>query len=84
MSLRTMVLRLDTMAAALITGLALASPASALSLTPASLAALPTRDWLLMGALVVLAVAIAVRLMRRDTSTDGRTDAHDLRWWRNP
>jgi len=83
MSLRKMVLRLDTLAAGLVTGLVLASPASALSFTPASLASLPMRDWILMGSLVVLAVAIALRLMRRGSASDAPSDTHDMRWWRN-
>jgi hypothetical protein len=49
---------------------------------------LPMRDWILMGSLVLLAVALALRLMRHrgKTSPVGHpvTDVHDLRWWRNP
>ena len=84
MSLRKMVLRLDTIAAGLVTGLVLASPAFALSFTPASLASLPMRDWVLMGSLVVLAVAIAMWLMRRGSTPDVPSDTNDMRWWRNP
>ena len=46
---------------------------------------LPMRDWLLMGSLALLAIALALRLMRnRRTRTESPVDAPDLRWWRNP
>ena len=82
MSLRKMVLRLDTLAAGVVTGLVLASPASALSFTPASLASLPMREWILMGSLVLLAIAVALRLMRRGATPDMPSDTPDMRWWR--
>ena len=49
----------------------------------------PMRDWILMGSLVLLAVALALRLMRHrgknePLSDTPVTDVHDLRWWRNP
>ena len=82
MSLRKMVLRFDTMAAGVVTGLVLASPAFALSFTPDSLASLPLRDWVLMGSLVLLAIAVALRLMRRGATPDMPSDTPDMRWWR--
>jgi hypothetical protein len=45
---------------------------------------MPVRDWILMGSLVLLAVALALRLMRHRDKDEPVTDAHDLRWWRNP
>ena len=45
---------------------------------------LPLRDWILMGSLALLAVALALRLMRHRHKDEPLTDAHDLRWWRNP
>ena len=45
---------------------------------------LPLRDWILMGSLALLAVALALRLMRHRDKDEPLTDAHDLRWWRNP
>jgi len=81
MSLRKMVVRLNLAASALLTPLLLSTPVYAASFNPASL---PARDWLLMGSLVLLAVAVALRLMRRDRATDVGPDTADLRWWRNP
>jgi len=83
MSLRKIVLRFNTMAAGAITGLVLASPAFALSFTPDSLASLPMRDWVLVGSLVLLAVAVALRLMRRGATPDMPSDRPDMRWWRD-
>ena len=83
MSLRKIVLRFNTMAAGAITGLVLASPAFALSFTPDSLASVPTRDWVLVGSLVLLAVAVALRLMRRGATPDMPSDTPDMRWWRD-
>lgn len=82
MSLRTIVPRLDALAATM-TGLVVAAPAYALpfNFDPASL---QPRDWVLMAALALLAIALAVRVMRRDRATDVGTDRPDLRWWRNP
>jgi hypothetical protein len=45
---------------------------------------LPMRDWILMGSLALLAIALAVRLMRHRDKGEPLTDTHDLRWWRNP
>ena len=84
MSLRKMVQRLDTWAAFVVTGLVLATPAYAVTFDVDRLRTLPIRDWLLAGSLVLLAIAVALRLMRRDTGPNLPTDAPDLRWWRNP
>ena len=45
---------------------------------------LPVRDWILMGSLVLLAVALALRLMRRRGTSEPHAEEQDLRWWRNP
>jgi hypothetical protein len=45
---------------------------------------LPLRDWILMGSLALLAIALALRLLRHRDKDEPITDAHDLRWWRNP
>jgi hypothetical protein len=45
---------------------------------------LPLRDWILMGSLALLAIALALRFMRHRDKDEPLTDAHDLRWWRNP
>ncbi len=84
MPLRTVLQRIDVKAAGLLAGLALAFPAHAASFDPRTIdwAALPARDWVLMASLVLLAVAVALRLMRRDTAPDAGADAPDLRWWR--
>ena len=84
MSLRKVVQRLDVWAASVVAGLVLATPAYAFTFDPNTLRALPMRDWLLAGSLIVLAVAVAMRLIRRDTGPSVPTDAPDLRWWRNP
>jgi hypothetical protein len=44
----------------------------------------PLRDWILMGSLALLAIALALRLLRHRDKDEPITDAHDLRWWRNP
>ena len=45
---------------------------------------LPMRDWVLMGSLALLAIALAVRLMRHRGTREPVADSPDLRWWRNP
>ena len=78
--------RMHAVVAALIAGFGAASPAfAALPFElPFSASGLPMRDWILMGSLVVLAVALAIRLMRHRRTEEPLTDAHDMRWWRNP
>ena len=51
---------------------------------PFTATALPMRDWILMGSLALLAVALAIRLMRHRTSREPAAEGPDLRWWRNP
>ena len=46
--------------------------------------ALPLRDWILMGSLALLAIALAIRLMRYRGSREPLPEGPDLRWWRNP
>ena len=50
---------------------------------PFSGSGLPARDWILMGSLVLLAVALALWLMRHRGRDEPLADEHDLRWWRN-
>ena len=73
---------------------ALAALVAALSATPALAAlpfempfagnGLPLRDWILMGFLVLLAVALALRLLRHRGASEPLADDADLRWWRKP
>jgi hypothetical protein len=53
---------------------------SAIGLTTA----LTPRDWLLIGSLVLLAVALALRLLQHHGAPDAGPEAPDLRWWMNP
>ena len=78
--------RFDAAVAALIAGFAASSPAfAALPFElPFNESGLPMRDWILMGSLVLLAVALAIRLMRHRRSDEPLSDTQDLRWWRNP
>lgn len=86
--------RIDIAVAAVVAGIV-----AAMAATPAFAAlpfempfvgqGLPMRDWILMGSLVLLAVALALRLMRHRGKSEPLsdtpvTDVHDLRWWRNP
>ena len=72
--------------AALIAGLAAASPAfAALPFDlPFTASGLPMRDWVLIGSLVLLAIALAIRLMRHRDRNEPLSDTQDMRWWRNP
>ena len=73
---------------------ALAALVAAMSATPALAAlpfevpftgnGLPLRDWILMGFLVLLAVGLALRLLRHRGPSEPRADGADMRWWRNP
>ena len=45
---------------------------------------LPMRDWILMGSLALLAIALALRLMRNRGAREPVAEGPDLRWWRNP
>lgn len=71
-----------------VTGALAASPALAASsfVLQNTLAEFGTREWLLSGALLLLVVALAGRLMRgRAAPRHARVveEAPDLRWWRN-
>ena len=78
---------------ALVTG-AVTALVAALTATPALSAlpfelpftgnGLPLRDWILMGFLVLLAVGLALRLLRHRGASEQRADGADMRWWRNP
>ena len=74
---------------ALVVGFMVASPAlAALPFDmPFTGKGLPLRDWMLMGSLALLAIALAIKLLRgRDADEalrEGPDDVDDLRWWRN-
>ena len=76
--------RIDAALVAIVTAI-VASPAfAALPFDmPFTSGSLPMRDWILMGSLALLAIALALRLMRHRGRDEPLTDAHDLRWWRN-
>ena len=78
MTLSKKLVRLDAFAAGILIGLSIVTPAFAAAFDNP----LPPRDWLLMGSLVLLAVGIALRLMRHRTTTDAGPIEPDLRWWR--
>lgn len=80
------VARIDTVIAGIIAGLAAASPAfAALPFEmPFTGTGMPMRDWILMGSLMLLAVAVAIKLLRGREMNEPMTDAEDMRWWRNP
>lgn len=66
--------------AGVLLGISMVTPAFAATLD----VPLPPRDWLLVGSLVLLAVALALRLMRSRATADEAPDAPDLRWWMRP
>jgi len=43
----------------------------------------PTQDVLLLGSLVLLSAALAMRIYRRHHADESMPDAPDLRWWKN-
>jgi hypothetical protein len=68
-----------------ICGLATMTPALAADFEVALPAVrLSERDLLLIGSLVVLSVALALRIHRRRHSVEPLADSPDLRWWKNP
>jgi uncharacterized membrane protein YfcA len=83
MSLPKKMQRLDAFAAGVLLGLCAITPAFAATLTEA----LPPREWLLLGLVVLLVLALALRLMKRRTELETGPDTPDLppdlRWWRN-
>ena len=80
-SLRSTLRRFDAFAAGVLLGLTAITPVFAATFEPS----LPPRDWLLMGSLALLAVALALAhafaVARRRTRGP---DEPDMRWWRNP
>ncbi|MFO1304090.1 MAG: hypothetical protein U1F54_10185 [Burkholderiales bacterium] len=50
---------------------------------PFSSGSMTQNDWILTGSLVLLAVGLAVWLMRR-SRREPVAEGPDLRWWRNP
>jgi len=83
MSLSQTILRLDSWLYGVALGL-LATPAFAARFPFGLDTALTQRDWLLVGSLVLLAVALALRLMQHRGAPDAGPQAPDLRWWMNP
>lgn len=77
MSLPRKVVEVCPFVAGVLMGLSLVTPAFAATLD----LPLPPRDWLLMGSLVLLAVALALRLMRSRATPDATPDEPDMRWW---
>ena len=77
MSLPSKAVRFNPFVAGILIGLSLVTPTFAATFdTP-----LPPRDWLLMGSLVLLAVALAMRLMRSRGDPEMGPEAPDMRWW---
>lgn len=72
--------RLAPFLAGVLIGLSAVTPAFAATLD----VPLPPRDWLLMGSLVLLAVALALRLMRSRAAADDTPEHPDMRWWIKP
>ena len=78
--------RFDVAVAALVAAVAAMPAFAALPFdVPFSGQGLPMRDWILMGSLALLAIAVALRLMRhRGRGGNVMAEGPDLRWWRNP
>jgi hypothetical protein len=80
--------RMVSLPAALMAAIAVLAAPPALAALPFEMPftgpGLSLRDWVLMGSLVLLAVALALRLMRHRGHDAPLTDTHDLRWWHNP
>lgn len=51
--------------------------------TPFQSGGMSLNDWILTGSLVLLAVALALWLLRR-SRREPVAEGPDLRWWRNP
>ncbi len=62
---------------------AFASPALWPIPVPFTSGGMTLNDWILTGSLALLAVALALRLMRRGPR-EPAVEGADLRWWRNP
>ena len=77
---------MDVAVAALVTALAAMPVFAALPVEiPFVGKGLPLRDWILMGSLALLAVAVALKLMRHRAITgEPSAEGPDLRWWHNP
>lgn len=80
MSVPKKLARPNAFVAGVLLGLSAITPAFAATFDPA----FAPRDWLLVGSLVLLAVALAIRLMRGRRTPDVGLETPDLRWWRNP
>ena len=77
--------RIDVAVAALVAGLVAMPAFAALPFDlPFTGRAMSMRDWILMGSLALLAVAVALRLMRHRDIGEPIAEGSDLRWWRNP
>lgn len=85
MSLPRRIAQTSPFVAGVLIGLSMVTPAFAAMID----VPLPPRDWLLMGSLVLLAVALAMRLLRSragsdDIPADVSLDQPDMRWWIRP
>jgi hypothetical protein len=82
MSLPRKLAGLDAFVAGVLIGLSVITPTFAATFD----VPMPPRDWLLMGSLVLLAVAVALKLMRVRSAPEMGPDPDnpDLRWWKNP
>jgi hypothetical protein len=63
-------------------GLAEATPALAVTLDVLDISTQPTSELLLLGSLVLLSAALAMRIYRRRHADDSQPEGPDLRWWR--
>lgn len=78
---RTVVRRPGAFIAGVLLGLSVVTPVFAATMAMP----LPPRDLMLLGSLVLLAVALAIRLMRRrQGGAHPQPDAPDMRWWVHP
>ena len=77
--------RSSPLIAAVVLGLAEATPAFAATLDDytVDISTQPTRGLLLLGSLVLLSAALAMRIYRRRHHDDAQPDGPDLRWWKN-
>jgi hypothetical protein len=83
MTSHNVALRIRNWVAGLALSLGAVTPALAASLDPRLV---PMRDLLLVAALVLLAVALGLRIMRRRDMSDmsgPAPEGPDLRWWKN-
>lgn len=82
---RNAMFRSSPLVASALLALANATPAAAATLEVFNLPVTsPTQDLLLVGSLVLLSAALAMRIYRRHHTEEAMPEAPDLRWWKNP